>query len=143
MLPTRLFILFLLLALSRAWGEEPSVHLTVQFEWHHQFQYAGFYAALTQGYYREAGLDVQLRELSDPNEDPAEDLLSKRAQFVVSNSDLIYLILKHKPILIVANYFKRPAFALLTQGDIRSPLDLNGKTIGARTSSSNVRPSRQ
>lgn len=35
----------------------------LQLKWRHQFQFAGYYAALEQGYFREAGLDVQLPSL--------------------------------------------------------------------------------
>ncbi len=33
--------------------------VTLQLKWRHQFQFAGYYAAHEQGYYREAGLDVR------------------------------------------------------------------------------------
>ena len=34
----------------------------MQLKWKHQFQFAGYYAALEQGFYRDAGLDVSIRE---------------------------------------------------------------------------------
>jgi NMT1/THI5 like len=42
----------------------------VQLKWEHQFQFAGYYAALEQGFYRAAGLDVIIRE-GRPNIDGA------------------------------------------------------------------------
>ena len=33
-------------------------HLIVQLPWQHQFQFAGYYAALAKGFYRDAGLRV-------------------------------------------------------------------------------------
>lgn len=36
------------------------IHL--QLRWHHQFQFAGYYAALEKGYYKDAGLDVIIHE---------------------------------------------------------------------------------
>src|SRR5260221_6749497 len=36
--------------------------VSLQLKWKHQFQFAGYYAALEQGYYRNAGLDVTIRE---------------------------------------------------------------------------------
>ncbi|MCE9580464.1 MAG: ABC transporter substrate-binding protein, partial [Deltaproteobacteria bacterium] len=35
-----------------------SEHVVLQLKWRHQFQFAGYYAAQLQGYYRDAGLDV-------------------------------------------------------------------------------------
>ena len=34
--------------------------ITLQLRWYHQFQFAGYYMALEQGYYRDAGLDVTI-----------------------------------------------------------------------------------
>ena len=47
-------------ALAPAWALET---VTLQLKWSHAFQFAGYYAAVEKGYYREAGLDVRLREV--------------------------------------------------------------------------------
>ena len=36
--------------------------VTIQLRWSHQFQFAGYYAALEKGFYAAEGLDVSLRE---------------------------------------------------------------------------------
>ena len=36
--------------------------VSMQIKWKHQFQFAGYYAALEQGFYRDAGFDVIIRE---------------------------------------------------------------------------------
>lgn len=129
MLPIRLLLTLLLLILVRCAGAQPPIELTVQLNWKHQFQYAGFYAAITQGYYEQAGLKVHLRECQHPDHSFLPELADGKVQFVVSNSDLIYDALHDEPIVLVANYFKRSALAFLTQADIHSPLDLNGRVI--------------
>jgi ABC-type nitrate/sulfonate/bicarbonate transport system substrate-binding protein len=48
-----------LLAATPCWAQDK---VTLQLKWLHAFQFAGYYAALQQGYYRAAGLDVDLRE---------------------------------------------------------------------------------
>ena len=50
----------------------------VQLKWLHQFQFAGFYAAIDQGYFRRAGLDVELLE-GGPEIDPVQSVMSGRA----------------------------------------------------------------
>ena len=35
--------------------------VSMQLKWKHQFQFAGYYAALEQGFYRDAGLNVTIR----------------------------------------------------------------------------------
>ncbi|SIN72163.1 diguanylate cyclase (GGDEF) domain-containing protein [Sulfurivirga caldicuralii] len=129
MLPIRLLLTLLLLILVRSAWAQPTVELTVQLNWKHQFQYAGFYAAITQGYYQQAGLKVHLRECHHPDHSFLPELADGKVQFVVSNSDLIYDALHDESIVLVANYFKRPALVFLTRADIRSPLDLNGRVI--------------
>ena len=42
--------------------------VTIQLRWSHQFQFAGYYAALEKGFYAEEGLDVILRE-AGPGQD--------------------------------------------------------------------------
>ena len=37
----------------------------VQLPWQHQFQFAGYYAAIAKGFYQDAGLRVTLREAND------------------------------------------------------------------------------
>ena len=37
-------------------ADSESIHL--QLRWRHQFQFAGYYAALEKGYYKKAGLNV-------------------------------------------------------------------------------------
>ena len=44
-------------------------------KWKHQFQFAGYYAALEQGFYRDGGLDVTIRE-GGPGIDVAETVAS-------------------------------------------------------------------
>jgi len=36
--------------------------VVLQLRWYHDFQFAGYCTALWQGYYAEAGLDVQIRD---------------------------------------------------------------------------------
>ncbi len=48
-----------LLTTTHCWAQDK---VTLQLQWLHAFQFAGYYAALQQGYYRAAGLDVDIRE---------------------------------------------------------------------------------
>ncbi|HTF78608.1 MAG TPA: ABC transporter substrate-binding protein, partial [Bradyrhizobium sp.] len=49
--------------------------VSLQLKWKHQFQFAGYYQALEQGFYRDAGLDVTIRE-GGPGIDAAEAVAS-------------------------------------------------------------------
>ncbi|HOI83511.1 MAG TPA: ABC transporter substrate-binding protein, partial [Campylobacterales bacterium] len=49
--------------------------VTLQLKWKHQFQFAGYYAALEKGFYKEAGLNVKIDEW-DSKINPIERVLS-------------------------------------------------------------------
>ena len=62
--------------------------VSLQLKWKHQFQFAGYYAALEQGFYRDAGLDVTIRE-GGPGIDVAEAVASGKADFGVCNASVL------------------------------------------------------
>jgi len=66
--------------------------VTLQLRWHPQFQFAGFYAALWQGYYADAGLDVRIRsgQAADGTIlSPVEEVVSGRADFGIAGSNIL------------------------------------------------------
>ncbi len=77
----------------------------VQLNWTHQFQFAGYYAALHQGYYREAGLDVRLMERA-PGNTPVAQLIVGRAQFAVADSGALIYASAGVPLVALAAIFQ-------------------------------------
>lgn len=55
--------------------------INLQLKYLHQFQFAGYYAALEKGYYANAGLDVNITESFNGNP-VVENVLSGKVQFV-------------------------------------------------------------
>ena len=52
-------VVFLVLStLSSASAAEPPEQVTLQLKWSHQFQFAGYYAAVEKGFFADEGLDV-------------------------------------------------------------------------------------
>ena len=62
--------------------------VSMQLKWKHQFQFAGYYAALEQGFYRDAGLDVTIRE-GGPGIDVAETVANGKADFGVCSASVL------------------------------------------------------
>ena len=89
-------------------------HVTLQLKWKHQFQFAGYYAAVAQGYYREAGLEVNLRE-AEPEHDPVEEVLAGRAEFGVGTSELLLLRGKGRPVVALAVIYQHSPLVLLAR----------------------------
>lgn len=112
-------VLGVVAALALAGGLAGAEHaplrkVRLQLKWQHQFQFAGYYAAVEQGYYREAGLEVELIE-AQPERDPALAVLEGRAEFGVGNSDLLLLRAAGKPVVVLAAIFQHSPLLLLTR----------------------------
>lgn len=106
------------------------VDVVLQLKWHHQFQFAGYYAALEKGYYKEAGLAVTLRE-AHADTHTVEDVLKGHADFGVGTSELMISYAKGQPVLMVAPIFQHSPLVMLVRADagIESVHDLPGKQI--------------
>ncbi|RMF19575.1 MAG: diguanylate cyclase, partial [Gammaproteobacteria bacterium] len=122
----RLLMVCLCLLLS---GHLAAREFIVQLKWHHQFQFAGYYAALHQGYYDQAGLDVTLKPIQ-PGLDLVAEVTSGRADFAISNTGLLESWAKGEPIVALAAIMQHSpgAFIGIAGRKIRTPSDL----IGAR-----------
>lgn len=87
--------------------------IRLQLKWSHQFQFAGYYAAQEQGYYKEAGLNVEIKEATT-GDDPAEILLQGNAEYGVGSNSLLLLRDAGKPLIVLAVIFQHSPYALLT-----------------------------
>ena len=105
-------LLALLLAAAAGAAAAPLERVTLQLKHSHQFQFAGYYAALEQGYYREAGLDVRLLEGSDGNE-PERAVLAGRAAYGIGSSSLLLARLAGKPLVVLGVVFQHSPYALV------------------------------
>lgn len=127
----RLTLIALLVSLHYpSWADEGLEVVNLQLRWHHQFQFAGYYAALEKGYYRAVGLDVRIHQ-GAPGRTPVNEVLAGRAQYGEANSELLYQRLRGAPLVALAVIFQHSPSMLLTRRDsnIRSPQDLVGKRV--------------
>ena len=109
---------------------QPLQPVTLQLRWHHQFQFAGYYAAKQQGYYAEAGFDVTLNAGS-PGIEPVKEVLAGHAHYGVANSELLHQRLQGKPLIALAAIFQHSASVFMARQDsgIQSPQDLNDRNV--------------
>jgi len=103
-------------------------HISVQLQWKHQFEFAGFYAAIEKGFYKEVGLDVELIEFQSGTS-IVDTVLSGEATYGLGYSSIILDYYHNKPIVMMANFFKQSPLVLLVQKNIKRPSDLKNKTI--------------
>ena len=121
------FLLMLILSFSSLYAE-PLEKVSLQLQWKHQFEFAGFYAAKAKGFYKDAGLDVSIYE-HENGLDLISEVESGKKDFGIWGSGLIKEWMDDKPIVLVANYFKRSPLAIITKPDIILPSGLKGKKL--------------
>ncbi|HRJ62417.1 MAG TPA: ABC transporter substrate-binding protein, partial [Azospirillaceae bacterium] len=111
-------------------AETPLRPVRLQLKWTHQFQFAGFYAAVEQGFYRDAGFDVTLLE-GRPDADPVHTVAEGKADFGIGNSGLVLWRAKGAPIMAVAAIFQHSPFVMLARRDerLQSVHDLAGRKL--------------
>lgn len=95
----------------------PLEKVRLQLRWLHQFQFAGYYAALEQGYYREVGLDVQILE-GRLHESAVDVVARAEAEYGVHGSDLVVERARGKPVRALAAIFQHSPMVLLARRDL-------------------------
>ncbi len=113
--------------------------VTLQLKWNHQFQFAGYYMAKAKGFYREAGLDVEIKA-ADQQSDPIQEVLEGRAQFGIGTSELLLHHHRGKPVVVLGVIFQHSPLALLALEESGLDLitDLAGKKIMIERNSSEI-----
>ena len=126
-------ILFLVVAPAVSAAETFSGDPTpvrLQLKWRHQYQFAGFYAALEKGYFREAGLAVTIIPAT-PGTDPVETVLKGGADFGIASSELVLRYAKGDPVVVLASIFQHSPLTLFVRRDagIDKVQDLAGHKV--------------
>ena len=124
-----------LLDASPAWAKEDSAadgleKVTLQLRWRHQFQFAGYYAAVAKGFYQQAGLNVQIKE-GGPNIDTVSEVTCDNAQYGVSGSEILLKRLYNQPVVVLAVIFQHSPLVLISRAEtgIHTPQGLIGKKV--------------
>lgn len=114
-------------------GAKPLTKIMVQTDWYAQPEHGGFYQALVKGYYRDAGLDVEISQ-GGPNSMPTQKVVMGQAQFGIGRSDeLIVANGRGIPTVMVGALMQRDPQAVMfhEESGIRDFKDLGGKSIMA------------
>ncbi len=102
--------------------------VVLQLKWKHQFQFAGYYAAAEKGYYREAGIAVDIREAQE-GRDPVVSVLDGSADFGIGASELALHRGMGKPVVVLAVILQHSPLVLLTGSDVKMVQDIVGKRV--------------
>jgi PAS domain S-box-containing protein len=110
-----------------AWGNEA---VSIGLKWKHSFQFAGYYAAIDQGYYKDEGFDVTLSEIN-LSRNLVQDVAYGVVDYGVSDSSLLVHYLQGLPVVLVSQIFQHSPLVFISHRDlgITTPQDLLGKKV--------------
>ncbi len=107
-----LFIVFTILFALNLYSSELK-KVTLQLGWFDQFQYAGYYVAKEKGFYKEAGLDVEIIPFAfDKN--IISDVNSSKIDFAVGRENLILEKSNYPNIVALAAIFQASPLILIS-----------------------------
>ena len=112
-------------------GAKEYRNVTLQLRWFHQFQFAGYYAAVEKGFYREEGLSVELKE-GGYSVDTVDEVAQGRADFGVTNSEIVLARFREKKeVTVLAAVFQHSPLVMVARksAGIKTAQDLAGKTV--------------
>lgn len=135
----RKLLIILLFFASYLHAAMAAEQVTLQLKWKHAFQFAGYYVAKQQGYYQQAGLDVQIKE-AEASTNVLDEVLAGKANFGVGTSSLLLARKAGKPVVVLAAIFQHSSSVLITpdKGTTQSIQDLNNKHIMVESLSSEI-----
>lgn len=134
----RIFILLLLTLLLVSCGgaspgsQEGPEKVTLTLDWYPNADHAGVYVAEEQGYFKDAGLDVELRQPSDPAA-VLQLVAAGRSEFGISyENEMTNASARDIPVLSIMAIMQEPLNSIITleESGIDSPEELAGKKIG-------------
>lgn len=128
------FVSFIILASYLAHKEYVDESaIKVGLKWTHNAQFAGFYVAQTQSFYKDEGLEVVLVEPTADKRSGIDTVLEGKNDFViVSPLEVLDYIAKDKPITAIAAIYQQSPTVIvsLPESGIIEPKDLRNKVLG-------------
>jgi NitT/TauT family transport system substrate-binding protein len=118
-------------AVATARPAGPADEVALQLKWVPQAQFAGYYAALDQGYYAEEGLDVTILP-GGPDIVPEQVVAGGQAEFGINwMASLLATREQGAPLVNIAQVFTNAGMRQLSWKDenIATPADLKGKNV--------------
>ncbi len=104
--------------------------ISIQFMWHDQFQFAGFYMAKEKGFYEKTGLNVEFHKYTSQT-NLVNRVLTKKSDFATGSSSLIIDKSNGKDIVLLGSIFQSSPMMLLAlkNSNITSFEDIKNKRI--------------
>ena len=109
-------------------GDIPLRKVSLQLSWKHQFEFAGFYMAKEKGFYKNVGLDVEIKEFKQ-NINIVDDVLKQKSTFAISYPGLIFKNINHTVLLSAILQSSPHILVSLKSSSIHTIKDFKNKKI--------------
>ena len=116
-------------------GGKPLTKVTLQLNWLHEAEFAGYYAAQVKGIYKDQGLDITIVE-GGPGQPARDRVMNGEVTFsVTSFAEQRDLVAAGKPSVAVMAAFQIPPSTIfsLQTSNLRDPRDLVSRKVGVTT----------
>jgi class 3 adenylate cyclase/ABC-type nitrate/sulfonate/bicarbonate transport system substrate-binding protein len=113
--------------------------VSLQLKWKHQFQFAGYYAAVEKGFYRDGGLEVDLRE-GGPGLDAGAEVAKGAANFGVCTTSVLVNTAMRANNVVLGVIFQHSAAIILVphRAGIHAVSELKGHRLMDAPSSDDI-----
>ena len=124
----KIFLIIIFICTSLISNEQKNV--TLQLPWKYQFQFAGYIIAKEKGFYKDSGLDVDLKEWQE-NFNTIENLDNGKIEYAVLRPTSMIDISKGKELIYLATIFQSSPLVLLADksSNITSLSELKNKRV--------------
>lgn len=122
-----LFLCAILLSTLGHAGKELD-KVSLQLSWKYQFEFSGFIMAKEKGFYKEAGLDVEILEYQ-AGVLVVDSVLDQQVNYGVFDSSIAVAEKKILPTVLMATYFQQSPLVIVASKEIKHPKDLIGKKL--------------
>ena len=121
---------FIFICLTLSLGATELQKVSLQLQWKHQFEFAGFYIAKEKGYYKDVGLDVDIKEF-DNNISLVESVLKSGNAFAIGYPSVVLEKATSSSIVLLSAIFQSSPHVLvsLKSSGIHSIHDFENKRI--------------
>ncbi len=122
-------VVLLFLFLSLVYSNDKLSHVSLQLQWKYQFQFAGYIIAKEKGFYKDIGLDVDLKEWSH-GINMVDEVSSGKSEYAVVRSTSLIDISKGKHLIYLASIYQSSPLIFLTDksSNIKDIKDFKNKT---------------
>ncbi|NOX14806.1 MAG: ABC transporter substrate-binding protein, partial [Epsilonproteobacteria bacterium] len=108
----RLFILSCFILISTVLASTTLERVSLQLKWRPAFQFAGYYIAKQKGFYRDAGLNVTIKDFN--HRDAVNDVVNGKTTYGIDDSSIILDKSNGAPVVALAAIFQHSPLALMT-----------------------------